>query len=312
ISLRTLQQLGVHKIDDNGWADDGWLQGTWVEREQIRRLIWGSFTVDTFLSVMQHTTPYVVVDLSGVNRPCAQNMWYVGNGNLESLAFPVCPHNANPDDPQYLATLKAIKHNGMPWLVNGNTVQINFAMLANAVLRAIGDPQAPQGQVDRLVVNACKSIDDWIAPLPTLPKSAPYQDVCMALMISAAAMGVRSIITPHLLARSHQQSNSGQDNRDTPAIMRALATDAGRWRVLHAYMRGAYQYYQLVQRGPALGADHEVPPMFASYAMSICGGMFAACARSAPTANYREKCAEVIGSRNARSHKGCSFAAWID
>ncbi|PIA12752.1 hypothetical protein COEREDRAFT_99966 [Coemansia reversa NRRL 1564] len=298
ISLRTLQQLGVHKIDDNGWGDDGWLQGTWVEREQIRRLIWGSFTVDTFLSVIQHTTPYVVVDLSGVNRPCAQNMWYVGNDNLDSLNYPKHNFNVDPEDSQYLATLKAIKHDGMPWLVNGNTVQINFAMLANAVLRAISDPLAPQDQVDSLVVNACKSIDDWIAPLPTLPKSAANEEICMTLMISAAAIGVRSIITPHLLARSYQTNlsnqSSSQDVHGTQPIMRALATDTGRWRILHAYMRGAYQYYQIIQHGSALGTYNEVPPMFASYAMSICGGMFAACARSAPTLEYRTKCAEIV------------------
>ncbi|KAJ2340198.1 hypothetical protein GGF43_006469, partial [Coemansia sp. RSA 2618] len=98
ITLRMLQQLGVCTMDNSDCGvEDGWLHASWLEREQVRRVVWGGFTVDTFLSLMLHTTPYVLVDLSGVNRPCAPNMWYVGNDSLDSLSYPITA-GRNPED----------------------------------------------------------------------------------------------------------------------------------------------------------------------------------------------------------------------
>ncbi|KAJ1952424.1 hypothetical protein GGI12_006247, partial [Dipsacomyces acuminosporus] len=60
MSLKLLQQMDAYKIDDNVWSDENTIiSESWLEREEVRRLIWGSFTVDTFLSLMLHRAPYV-------------------------------------------------------------------------------------------------------------------------------------------------------------------------------------------------------------------------------------------------------------
>ncbi|KAJ1718682.1 hypothetical protein LPJ61_006515, partial [Coemansia biformis] len=117
ITLQIIQQLGVCRIDGAGLGNDGdddeWISTSWLEREQVRRLIWGSFALDTYLSLMRHTAPYVLVDLDGVNRPCAQNLWHIGNDNLDTLSFPHAAFGAQPGDSEYMVMLKTMKLNGM-------------------------------------------------------------------------------------------------------------------------------------------------------------------------------------------------------
>ncbi|KAJ1942772.1 hypothetical protein EC988_006402, partial [Linderina pennispora] len=53
-----LLSLKVYKLDDSVWSDEElWVSESWLEREEMRRLIWGSFTVDTFVSLMLHQAP---------------------------------------------------------------------------------------------------------------------------------------------------------------------------------------------------------------------------------------------------------------
>ncbi|KAJ2711790.1 hypothetical protein H4R19_003076, partial [Coemansia spiralis] len=301
ITLQIIQQLGVCRIDGNCLEDSGdneWFSASWLEREQVRRLIWGAFTLDTYLSMMRHTAPYVLVDLSGVNRPCAQNMWHIGNDNLEALSYQHPECGARPGDSEYLKQLKAMKLNGMTWCINGSAVQLNFSVLGNALLRAISDPQAPQDHVDRLVVNASRSVDDWIRTMPALPPQPTRSELGLTLMINTACLGLRSMITPYLLSRVHYYSTArprpGAEplNREAVDVLRGLNTHAGCDQMRTDYMRCAYRHYCLARLAVDRGYD-DVPPMFASYAIMVCGGMFVAIAHAAPTQRLREQHAEM-------------------
>ncbi|KAJ2770765.1 hypothetical protein IWQ57_002512 [Coemansia nantahalensis] len=298
IALQIVQQLGVCRIDDDSLGDNEWVSASWLEREQARRLVWGSFTLDTYLSLMRHTAPYVLVDLGGVNRPCAQNMWHVGNDNLESLSFPPSGFGAQPGDSEYLVQLKAMKLNGMTWCINGSRLQLNFCVLGNALLRAIGDPQAPQAQVDRLVVNASRSVDDWIRTLPALPPRPNQLELGHTLLISTACLGLRSTIAPYLLSRFHYRSIdqpwAGTEplNREAADVLRGLNTKAGCNQMLSDYMHCAHRHYRLARMSVDMGYD-EAPTMFSAYSMMVCGGIFVATAHAAPTQRLRERHSEM-------------------
>ncbi|KAJ2299331.1 hypothetical protein IWW55_004215 [Coemansia sp. RSA 2706] len=292
ITLRTLQQLGVCTMDNSDCGDaDGWLRASWLEREQLRRLVWGGFTVDTFLSLMLHTAPYVLVDLSGVNRPCAPNMWYVGNDNLESLSFPrnaaPCYMQPQPSDSEYMAALKALKVNGMRWSLNGNTVQLNFAVLGNAILRGISDPQAVPAQVDRLVISASKSVTDWLAPLPHMPAQPSRAELTLTLMVSSASLCLWSIITPYLFSRTRPHA-------ETPPELREMGSEHGLDRLLADYISAAHSHYTHAQLMVGACEDGSMPPMFAAYSMMVCGGMFAACAHAAPSERLRQRFGRMV------------------
>ncbi|KAJ2116491.1 hypothetical protein IW146_001494 [Coemansia sp. RSA 922] len=272
MSLRILHQLGVYKIDDNAWSDEGgWITESWLEREQIRRVIWGSFTVDTFLALMLHRPPNILVDLSGVNRPCAQNIWYVGNDNLESLSMPAsCGFGAKPGDSAYLATLKQLKLGGVPWRINGTTVQLNFAVLGNALLRSINDPQTSQAALDLLVNNSFRALNEWLSTVPEMPSRPTLDEIHHTLMISSAAMCLKSVVTPYLVIRNN--STAETDTLD---------------RMLVDYLDNACQVYRFTRLTVELIANKVVPAMFIAYSTMIIGGIFAACAYSAPTAELR-------------------------
>ncbi|KAJ2766213.1 hypothetical protein IWQ57_004464 [Coemansia nantahalensis] len=317
ITLQIIQQLGVCRIDGSSLGDnddDEWASASWLEREQTRRLIWGSFTLDTYLSMMRHTAPYVLVDLSGVNRPCAQNMWHVGNDNLDSLSFPHNEFGAHPGDSEYLVRLKAMKLNGMTWCINGSAVQLNFCVLGNALLRAINDPQAPQGHVDRLVVNASRSVDDWIRTMPPLPQKPTPMELSLTLMINTVCLGLRSMITPYLLNRFRHRgadlSGAGREplNREAADVLRGLATDAGCDQMLTDYMHCAYRHYRLARL--ALDMGHAEPlHMFSAYAIMICGGMFVATARTAPTQRLRDQHGAIAQFFKSRAQRGAARSA---
>ncbi|KAJ2902272.1 hypothetical protein GGI21_004576, partial [Coemansia aciculifera] len=278
MSLRILHQLGVYKIDDNAWSDEGgWITESWLEREQIRRVIWGSFTVDTFLALMLHTPPNILVDLSGVNRPCAQNVWYVGNDNLESLAMPPSCSSAKPGDSEYLATLKQIKMGGVPWRINGTTVQLNFAVLGNALLRSINDPQTTQAALDSLANNSFRSLNEWLATVPAMPTRPTLDEVHHTLMISSAAMCLKSVVTPYLV-----NTISSKWEQDEEATERMVVD----------YIGNACQVYRYTRLTVDLIANKSVPAMFIAYSTMIIGGIFAACAYAAPTPELRQRFAQ--------------------
>ncbi|KAJ2487763.1 hypothetical protein IWW37_005109 [Coemansia sp. RSA 2050] len=274
MSLRILHQLGVYKIDDNAWSDEGgWITESWLEREQIRRVIWGSFTVDTFLALMLHCPPNILVDLSGVNRPCAQNVWYVGNDSLESLSMPAsCGFGAKPGDSAYLATLKQLKLGGVPWRINGTTVQLNFAVLGNALLRSISDPQTSQAALDLLVSNSFRALNEWLSTVPEMPSQPTLDEIHHTLMISSAAMCLKSVVTPYLVTRSNNPAE--KDNLDL---------------MLVDYVDNACQVYRYTRLTIELVANKSVPVMFIAYSTMITGGIFAACAHSSPTEELRER-----------------------
>ncbi|KAJ2881550.1 hypothetical protein H4R27_004014 [Coemansia aciculifera] len=274
MSLRILHQLGVYKIDDNAWSDEGgWITESWLEREQIRRVIWGSFTVDTFLALMLHCPPNILVDLSGVNRPCAQNVWYVGNDNLESLSMPAsCGFGAKPGDSAYLATLKQLKLGGVPWRINGTTVQLNFAVLGNALLRSISDPQTSQAALDLLINNSFRALNEWLSTVPEMPSRPTLDEIHHTLMISSAAMCLKSVVTPYLVIRNNNTA-------ETEALDRMLVD----------YVDNACQVYRFTRLTAELIANKVVPAMFIAYSTMIIGGIFAACAYSAPTAELRSR-----------------------
>ncbi|KAJ2713306.1 hypothetical protein H4R19_002318 [Coemansia spiralis] len=298
ITLQIIQQLGVCRIDDSSMGDNEWASASWLEREQARRLVWGAFTLDTYLSLMRHTAPYVLVDLSGVNRPCTQNMWHVGNDNLESLTFPPCAFGAQPGDSEYMVQLKTMKLNGVTWCINGSRLQLNFCVLGNALLRAVTDPQAPRDHVDRLVVNASRSVDDWIRTLPVLPPQPTEVELGLTLLINTACLGLRSMITPYLLGRFHYRctnlSDAGTEplNREAVDVLRGLNTDAGCERMLTDYMLCAYRHYRLARLAADMDFD-DLPHMLAAHAIMVCGGIFVATAHAAPTQRLREQHTEM-------------------
>ncbi|KAJ2744515.1 hypothetical protein GGI20_002916 [Coemansia sp. BCRC 34301] len=277
MSLRILHQLGVYKIDDNAWSDEGgWITESWLEREQIRRVIWGSFTVDTFLALMLHCPPNILVDLSGVNRPCAQNVWYVGNDNLDSLAMPAsCGFGAKPGDSAYLAALKQLKLGGVPWRINGTTtVQLNFAVLGNALLRSISDPQTTQSALDSLVNNSFRALNEWLATVPAMPSRPTLDEIHHTLMISSAAMCLKSVVTPYLVTRSNSAVREEEEASD---------------RMVVDYINNACQVYRYTRLTVELVANKSVPAMFIAYSTMIIGGIFAACAYAAPTPGLQRR-----------------------
>ncbi|KAJ2326765.1 hypothetical protein GGH92_010184, partial [Coemansia sp. RSA 2673] len=265
LALRTLHQLGVYKIDDNAWSDEGgWITESWLEREEIRRVIWGSFTVDTFLALMLHSPPHIVVDLSGVNRPCAQSVWYVGNSEgLEALAMPAGQWNASqPGDSD--------------------------------------DPQTPQPALDALVANALRALRDWMASIPAMPLTPTLDEIHHTLMITSAAMCLKSVVTPYLITRSRQDSNKADGgNSETGNSLLGLdrsSTD----HLLVDYLANASQVFRYTRLTADLMANKAVPPMFIAYSTMIIGGIFAACAHSAPTSSLRcrfARCSALLPRR---------------
>ncbi|KAJ1749474.1 hypothetical protein LPJ79_003678 [Coemansia sp. RSA 1821] len=302
ITLRILQQLGVCTMDNNDCGDDdGWLHASWLEREQVRRLVWGSFTVDTFLAMVQHTTPYVMVDLSGVNRPCAPNMWYVGNDNLDSLSLPpqatACYTRPRPGDSEYLTALRAAKVNGMSWSLNGNTVQLNFAVLGNAILRSISDPQLSHAHVDRLVIRASKSVSEWLAPVPLMPANPSLDELKLTLMMSSASLCLKSVITPYLFARCRPHSRTATESLEESSApeLRELNSEQGLDKILADYIKDACEHYEhAVQILQCKTEEDAMPPMFAAYSMTVCGGMLAACAHAAPTEQLHARFSKMV------------------
>ncbi|KAJ2118893.1 hypothetical protein IW147_006256 [Coemansia sp. RSA 720] len=280
ITLRALQQLGVCTMDNNDCGDeDGWLNASWLDREQVRRVVWGAFTVDTFLALMQHTVPNVVVDLNGVNRPCASNMWYIGNDSLDTVSYP-CAHEREPGDSEYLTALREAKHGGVPWTHNGSSVQLNFAVLGNTLLRCISDPQVTSVYVDRLVDKARRAVGDWLAPLPLMPPQPTVAEIQLTVIVSAAALCLKSVITPYLFARCRAADSELPNLRGESAID-AMITD---------YIAAAHTHYTHAYRIQS----ECVPPMFAAYSMTICGGMFAVCAHTAPTERLRRRFSSIM------------------
>ncbi|KAJ2654214.1 hypothetical protein GGH99_007375, partial [Coemansia sp. RSA 1285] len=311
MSLRILQKLGVYKIDDSAWTDgEEWISESWLEREQIRRLIWGSFTIDTFLALMLHSPPYVLVDLSGVNRPCSQNTWYIGNENLEALSFSESSFGVLPGDSEYLTTLKKLKLAGMPWQANGTTLQINFSVLGNAILRGISDPQFSQEVLDRLVLRAFQSLAEWIALVPPLPESPSCNEVHHTLLISSVALCLKSVMTPYLITRAGDALLPGGAGNESPLIEAARATArysekayglpslpadarldqevALEW-MLKDYISSSCHLYRYMRLTHDMMKSCIVPPMFSAHTAMISGGTFAACAHSAPTAAQRAR-----------------------
>ncbi|KAJ2402778.1 hypothetical protein GGI23_000458 [Coemansia sp. RSA 2559] len=309
MSLRLMQQLGVCKIDDNAWTEsDEWISEPWLEREQIRRLAWGGFTMDTFLALMLHTPPYVLVDLSGVNRPCSQNIWYIGNDNLDAVSFPeAAACGSRPGDSEYLTTLKKLKLAGMPWQANGSTLQLNFSVLGNAIMRGISDPQFSQDVLDKLVLRAFCSLAEWIALVPPLPEAPSCDEVHHTLLITSVALFLKSIITPYLITRG---SSSGSSNGESPLIAAARATarysekayslptpppgtrldhDLAMDWLLKDYISTCCQVYRYMRRTHDMMTSNIVPPMFAAYTAMISGGVFAACAHAAPSEAQRAR-----------------------
>ncbi|KAJ2659504.1 hypothetical protein IWW48_003450 [Coemansia sp. RSA 1200] len=311
MSLRILQKLGVYKIDDSAWTDgEEWISESWLEREQIRRLIWGSFTIDTFLALMLHSPPYVLVDLSGVNRPCSQNTWYIGNENLEALSFSESSFGVKPGDSEYLTTLKKLKLAGMPWQANGTTLQINFSVLGNAILRGISDPQFSQEVLDRLVLRAFQSLAEWIALVPPLPDSPSCNEVHHTLLISSVALCLKSVMTPYLITRTGDALLPGSAGNESPLVEAARATAcysekayglpsppadarldqelALDW-MLKDYISSSCHLYRYMRLTHDMMKSCIVPPMFSAHTAMISGGIFAACAHSAPTAAQRAR-----------------------
>ncbi|KAJ1907107.1 hypothetical protein LPJ81_000966 [Coemansia sp. IMI 209127] len=310
MSLRLMQQLGVCKIDDNAWTEsDEWISEPWLEREQIRRLVWGGFTMDTFLAMMLHTPPYVFVDLSGVNRPCPQNIWYIGNDNLDAVSFPESAFGTNPGDSEYLTTLKKLKLAGMPWQANGTTLQLNFSVLGNAILRGISDPQFSQDVLDKLVLRAFCSLAEWIALVPPLPEAPSYNEVHHTMLISSVALVLKSVITPYLISHDSSSSNNS-NNGESPLIAAARATarysekaynlptpppgtrldhDLAMDWLLKDYISTCCQVYRYMRRTQDMMTSNIVPPMFAAHTAMISGGVFAACAHTAPTEAQRAR-----------------------
>ncbi|KAJ2004238.1 hypothetical protein GGI04_002674 [Coemansia thaxteri] len=318
LALRTLHQLGVYKIDDNAWSDEGgWITESWLEREEIRRVIWGSFTVDTFLALMLHSPPHIVVDLSGVNRPCAQSVWYVGNSEgLEALAMPAGQWNASqPGDSEYLATLKQLKLGGVPWRINGTSIQLNFSVLGNAILRGISDPQTPQPALDALVANALRALRDWMASIPAMPLTPTLDEIHHTLMITSAAMCLKSVVTPYLITRSRQDSNKADGgNSETGNSLLGLdrsSTD----HLLVDYLANASQVFRYTRLTADLMANKAVPPMFIAYSTMIIGGIFAACAHSAPTSSLHEtqlaRIRDLLVPRSVEAAVGKRFSTFI-
>ncbi|KAJ2449083.1 hypothetical protein EV183_005082 [Coemansia sp. RSA 2336] len=307
ITLRILQQLGVCTMDNNDCGDDdGWLHASWLEREQVRRLVWGSFTVDTFLAMVQHTTPYVMVDLSGVNRPCAPNMWYVGNDNLDSLSLPpqaaACYTRPRPGDSEYLTALRAAKVNGMSWSLNGNTVQLNFAVLGNALLRSISDPQLSHAHVDRLVLRASKSVSEWLAPVPLMPANPSVDELKLTLMLSSASLCLKSVIAPYLFTRCRPHSRAAAaaateslEESSASELLELINSEQGLDKILADYIKGACEHYEHAVRLLQCKTEEDtMPPMFAAYSMTVCGGMLAACAHAAPTEQLRARFSKMV------------------
>ncbi|KAI8319695.1 hypothetical protein GQ54DRAFT_313333 [Martensiomyces pterosporus] len=296
MSLKLLQQLGVYRIDDNVWnEEDAWISESWLEREEIRRLIWGSFTVDTFLSLMLHRAPYVMVDLSGVNRPCAPHMWYIGNENIEALSFPSTAFGVAPGDSEYLAAVKQMKLGGMSWLINGNTVQVNFAVLGNALLRNLNDPSSSQEQLDKLVVAVFKSLTEWISAVPEMPSTPTVEEVQHTLLISSASICLKSVITPYLITRFYDCPSSPDSHlslcSEISTVFGDLQSNDTQHKMLADYVSNACRVYRYTR----LVIDvmkNDVPPMFIAYSMMICGGIFAACAYAAPTRPLQERFAQ--------------------
>ncbi|KAJ1642793.1 hypothetical protein LPJ64_005391 [Coemansia asiatica] len=213
-TLKILDQLGVCKIDDDAWGnEDDWISGSsWLDREQIRRLIWGSFSIDTFLSLMMHKSPYVMIDLSGVNRPCAPTMWYVGNDSIDTLNFPASALAPNPNDTAYVTALKKIKVGGVSWRINGNTVQLNFAMLGNAIMRGIMDPHYSKEHLDKLVVCAYKSLSQWVTAAPEMPDEPTFEEVNHTLFLCSAALCLKSVVAPYLITRGRKAADRSSES----------------------------------------------------------------------------------------------------
>ncbi|KAJ1947704.1 hypothetical protein FBU59_001847, partial [Linderina macrospora] len=280
-------QLKVYKIDDNVWSDEeSWVSESWLEREELRRLIWGSFTVDTFLSLMLHQAPNVLVDLSGVNRPCAPSMWYVGNDNLESFALPADTFPASPSESAYLTAVKQVKLDGIRWHVNGNTVQVNFAVIGNAVLRTINDPNASTEEMDQLVLSTYESLIEWVASVPEMPMNATGEEVQHTMLISSAALCMKSVVSPYLMARC-------DDRREATKVLPAeICTPETRERMLADYIGDACRLTRHLRLVTDL-IENETPPMFIAYALMLAGGISAACAHSAPTQELRDKFAQM-------------------
>ncbi|KAJ2818833.1 hypothetical protein IWW50_005675 [Coemansia erecta] len=173
--------------------------------------------------------------------------------------------------------MREAKHGGLPWTLNGNTVQLNFAVLGNAMLRGISDPQASAEHVDRLVANARRAVDEWLAPLPLLPPQPTSAELAITLMVSAAALCLKSVITPYLFARCRAARNSPE--------LGDLRGEAGIDVMMANYIDSAYAHYTHARRC----SGSVMPPMFAAYSMMVCGGIFAACAHTAPTERLRRR-----------------------
>ncbi|KAJ1722892.1 hypothetical protein LPJ53_002722 [Coemansia erecta] len=294
-TMKILDQLGVCKMDDSAWgSDDEWISGSsWLEREQIRRIIWGCFSIDTFLSMMLHKAPNVMIDLSGVNRPCAPTMWYIGNDNLETLSFPESAFKPNPNDTAYVAALKKIKMSGFACRINGNTVQLNFAVLGNAILRGISDPYYSQEHLDKLVVNAYKSLNAWVSEAPEMPDQPTFDEVQHTLLLCSAALCLKSVVAPYLITRGRSSSTGDATSLpsygDTFDIVGDLTSPATIDRLLLDYIRTSLQYYRYMRLTADMIDNNSVPPMFLAHSTMIVGGIFAACAYAAPTQAYRER-----------------------
>ncbi|ORX70662.1 hypothetical protein DL89DRAFT_256855 [Linderina pennispora] len=213
----------------------------------MRRLIWSSFTVDTFVSLMLHQAPNVLVDLSGVNRPVR------------------AVH----------VRIKQAKLDGIRWHVNGSIVQVNFAVIGNAVLRTINDPNASVEDMDKLVLTTFESLTEWLAAVPEMPANVTAEEIqhTNADIVGRAVHEVGGVAA-------------------TSVLPPQMCNGETRERMLADYISNACRLCRQMRLVTDL-LENETPPMFISYALMLAGGIAAACAHSAPTRALRESFAQT-------------------
>ncbi|KAJ1953479.1 hypothetical protein EC988_002971 [Linderina pennispora] len=235
---------------------------------------------------MLHQAPNVLVDLSGVNRPCAPSMWYVGNDSLESYSLPPDTFPISPNDSEYLTAVKQVKLDGIRWHVNGNIVQVNFAVIGNAVLRTINDPNASVEDMDKLVLTTFESLTEWLAAVPEMPTNVTAEEIQHTMLISSAALCMKSVVSPYLMARCDDRRQA------TSVLPPQMCNGETRERMLADYISNACRLCRHMRLVTDL-LENETPPMFISYALMLAGGIAAACTHSAPTRALRESFAQT-------------------
>ncbi|KAJ2390240.1 hypothetical protein GGI05_003269, partial [Coemansia sp. RSA 2603] len=213
-----------------------------------------------------------------------------------ALNMPKSAFKPNPNDTAYVAALKKIKMSSFACRINGNTVQLNFAVLGNAILRGISDPYYSQEHLDKLVVSAYKSLNIWVSEAPEMPDEPTFEEVQHTLLLCSAALCLKSVVAPYLITRGRSGSAAGGSDASNPPsygdtfdIVGDLTSPATIDRLLLDYIRTSLQYYRYMRLTADMIDNNSVPPMFLAHSTMIVGGIFAACAFAAPTQMYRER-----------------------